>query len=254
MRRTPFAAFALTLLLVTAGCTGAFGAGQPTASPGSNAGPADEPDRTITVGATGQVQAQPDQAVLRVAVEATGENASAVRRRLAENVSRMREALGAMGIGSDQITTTDFDIRDQRRYRGPERERAPFRGRHAFAITLSDLNRTGQVIVTAVEHGVTGVEDVRFTLSAERRSELREEALAAAMDRARGQARVIADGANLTVVGVGSVRTADVGLHPVRFEAAAMAGDAGGAPTAIEGGAVTVTAQVEVTYNATAAA
>lgn len=257
MRRPSIAALALTLLFVTAGCTAALGqAGQPSADPAGtpDGQAADGYDKTIAVGATGQVQAQPDQAVLRVAVETTGENASTVRRRLAENVSRMREALSAMGIGSDQVTTTDFDIRDQRRYGRPDREVAPFRGRHAFSITLTDLNRTGQVIVAAVEHGATSVDDVRFTLSAERRGELRQQALAAAMDRARDQASVIADRADLSVVGVGSVRTADVGYRPVRLEAAAMAADAGGAPTAIDGGAVTVTAQVEVTYNATTAA
>lgn len=258
MRHRPvLATLALSLLLVTAGCTAALGS-----SPGATASPAGstndpapaeaEPGRTIAVGATGQVQAQPNQAVLRVAVEATGENASAVRQRLAENVSRMREALSEMGIGSDQVTTTDFDIRSQRRYGGERRERPAFRGRHAFTITLTDLDRTGTVIVTAVEHGVTSVEDVRFSLTEERRSTLRRQALAEAMESARGQAGVIADGANLTVTGVGTVRTADVGYRPVRMEAATLAGDAGGAPTTIEGGAVTVTAQVQVTYNATA--
>ncbi|MFB6353210.1 MAG: SIMPL domain-containing protein [Halobacteriales archaeon] len=257
MRHRPtLAAVALALLIATAGCTGVLGNGQATDSP---AGPAasqtpgtDPPDRTITVGASGRVEAQPDQAVLRVAVEASGPSAAAVRQRLAENVSAMREALTAMGIEEGRITTTDYDIRDQRRFGEPERDRPPFWGRHAFSITLTDLNRTGRVVVTAVENGATSVENVQFTLTQETRAELRREALAEAMSDARSQAAVIADRANLSVTGVGSVTTAEVGVRPVRFEAAALAGGTN-VGTDIEGGAVTVSAQVRVTYNATAA-
>lgn len=248
-RRSVIATLTLSVLLVTAGCVSVPGTGE---APQSNA--PGESSRTITVAASGQVQTQPNQAVLRVAVEATGQDASTVRQRLAENVSQMQRALAEMGIESDQITTADYDIRNQQRFGGREEERPPFRGRHAFSITLTEtLDQTGKVIVTAVENGATSVDDVRFTLSAETRRELRKEALADAMGNARDQASVIADQSDLSIAGVGSVRTADVGVRPVRFEGAALTGGSGGdGGTAIEGGAVTVTAQVQVAYNATA--
>ena len=263
MRRTPLATIALALLLATAGCTAAIGqtndAPEPTASPADGAADVVDPaaagggsNPTIEVATGGQVRTQPDQAVLRVAVEASGPNASAVRQRLAANVSSMRSALLELGIDEGQVTTTDYDIRNQRRYGGPEDERPAVWGRHAFTITLTDLNRTGKVVVTAVENGATSVDDVRFTLSQAQRSELREEALSKAMDNARVRADVIAEGAGLTITGVGGVTTADVGYRPVRFETVAMAGGAN-VGTDIEGGAVTVTAQVTVTYNATEA-
>jgi uncharacterized protein YggE len=264
-RQSALAALALSVMLVTAGCASVLGTGE---SPQSNPAPQSnanenvqaatnapgDPGRTIAVAASGQVQTQPNQAILRVAVEATGESASTVRQRLAENVSQMRAALAEMGIEGDQISTADYDIRNQQRFGGREdAERPPFRGRHAFTITLTDLNRTGRVIVTAVENGATSVDDVRFTLSEETRRELRKEALADAMSSAREQASVIADQSDLSIAGVGSVQTADVGFRPVRFEGSALAGgDGGGGGTSIEGGAVTVTAQVQVTYNATA--
>lgn len=260
MRRIPLGTIALALLLVTAGCSAALSSTnnspQSAASPsgvGENvqAPPGSGSSPTIEVAASGQVRTQPDQAVLRVAVEASGPNASTVRRKLAENASAMRAALVEMGVDGDQITTTDFDIRNQRRFGGREDERPAAWGRHAFTITLTDLNRTGTVIVAAVENGATSVDDVRFTLSQERRNELRERALAEAMDNARDRAGVVADGANLSIAGISSVTTADVGVHRPRFESAALAGSAD-AGTDIEGGAVTVTARVRVTYNATA--
>lgn len=271
---THAAAIALGVMLVTAGCTGMFGDSAGSTAPVSNtdeavdrmpsngAGVTDDtarrpsqdssPGRTIQIGASGQVETEPNQAVLRVAVSATGQTAASVRQQMAENVSRMRDALTDMGIGSDQITTADYDISSNRRYGPREREEPPFRGRHSFTITLTDLDSTGQVIVTVVENGATSVDDVHFTLSEEERRELRKEALADAMSNARGQADVIAERADLSITGVGAVQTAEVGVHPVRFEATALAaGGAGGGGTSIEGGTVTVTAQVQVTYNAT---
>lgn len=256
--RTTVPALLLAVLLVTAGCSGFVNDTAPETNAPAQSSPStdgDTPTRSITVAAGGQIQTQPDQVILRVAVEATGQDASTVRQQIAENVSQMRRALADMGIESGQIRTVGYDIRNRQRFDRPDSEQPPFWGRHAFAITLTDdLNQTGKVIVTPVENGATSVNDVRFTLSEEKRRELYKEALADAMDNAREQAVVIAEGANLSITGVGSVRTADIRVHPVRFEAQALAGDAGGgAPTSIEGGAVTVRAQVQVAYNATVA-
>lgn len=260
MRRLPLISIVLALLITSAGCAGVLADSSPSTSPGEVDDPpadvGDPADRsgsgpTIEVAASGQIQTQPDQAILRVAVEASGENASTVRQRLAENVSTMRAALTAMGIDEGRITTTDYDIRNQRRFGGREEEPAVW-GRHAFTITLTDLNRTGKVVVTAVENGATSVNDVRFTLSREQRSELREQALSKAMDNARDRADVMAESADLNIAGVGSITTADVGYRPVRFESAALAAGDTNVGTSIEGGSVTVTAQVTVTYNATA--
>ena len=245
--RSSLASIALVAVLLTAGCTGAL---EPTG--GAAAQSASAEAKTITVVSSGEIETQPDQAVLRVAISADGDTAAAVRRQLADNASRMREALADAGIGAEAVTTTDYDIRSSDRYGPREEDVPPFRGRHSFQITLTDLDRTGSVIVTVVENGATSVDDVRFTLSSDRQRELRRDALSAAMDNARAEADVIAGSADLELEGVGSVRTADVGYRPVRVEAAAFAGDGGGGTT-IEGGSVTVTARVEVAYNATAA-
>lgn len=267
--RSIFAAVGLAIVLTTAGCAGVIGtstgpgAGTPAEDVTTADGPADaadvgasgasRPSRTIEVGATGQVETQPDQVVLRVAVLATGESAAEVRRRVADNASRMRDALAGDGIERSRITTTHYDIDRNRRYGPREEDEPPFRARHAFAITLDEPDRAGEVIVTAVENGATSVDDVRFTLSEEKRRQLRKEALSDAVTSAREQAEVLAEGSDLSIAGTGSIRTSDVGFHRPRFEAAALAGGDGGGGTSIEGGSVTVTADVQVAYNATAA-
>lgn len=238
------AVLGLTLLLLTAGCLGAVTG----TNDASVAGDGATDDRTIQVGASGQASAEPDQAVLRLSVVATGDDAETARKRLAENVTRLREALRDAGVDDGQVATVRYDIDEN--YRHERDDSAPaYRAMQSFAVTLDDTERVGPVIDAAVANGATGVDRVRFTLSTEQRRQLQHEALADAMGAARGKADVLADSAGLAITGVGAVETAP-SRHRYVVETAA-AGDAGG--SSVESGPVTVTVQVRVTYNATSA-
>jgi uncharacterized protein YggE len=256
MRRR-IAVVALALLATTAGCNALPGATTPgaNAAGGAAAGQAAGNARTVAVGASGQVETAPDRAVVRVAVTARADTAEAVRRQLAENASEMRDALERTGLDADQVTSARYDI--GRNYEHEERPSAPkYQGHHAFVVTLADTDRAGETVVTAIENGATRVDEVRFTITAETRRELRQEALAAAVENARGKAGVAADGTGLSLSGVRTVRTGDVTVDPVRRDVAfaTAGGDGGGGPpTSFEGGKVTVAAQVTVVYDATTA-
>lgn len=233
----------LVLLLVTAGCAETVGESQ--SSNGPTAG-----TTTIAVGADGRVSADPDQAVLRVAVETRGDDAPTARQRLAENVSRMRAALTDFGIEDDQITTSFYDLdRDRRPPReAGEDEQLQYRAIHSFEITLENIDRIGQAIDIAVESGATRVDGVEFTLSDDKRRELRNEALSDAMSNARAQANTLAKSGNLTITSISEIRTTDSRVEPFRAEA--VAADAGGG-TEIDSGPVMVRADVQVVFNAT---
>ena len=250
-RKRLIATLLTAALLVTAGCTGGIGsAGDAANDGGANGAVAQQgqPDRTVSVSASGEVTADPDRAVLDVAVEATDEDPETVRQRLAENASRMRSALEEMGIEDDRITTQHYVIRQNRESR-ENPDVTSYRGIHAFEVEVDDVDSVGAVVETAVNNGATNVGSVRFTLSEDARTDLREDALGEAVDNARADAEVLASNTDLTVTGVSSVSTGRVDVRPYRAEAqTAAAGDAG---TNIESGPVSVTAQVQVTYNAT---
>lgn len=273
MRRT-IAGLALALLVVTAGCSAMPGAttdatnrpttDEPTDAPttGAPTGNVDAPQstagmeslsgRTVAIGATGRAEAAPDQAIVRVGVTARADSVETVRQQLAQNASRMRTALGEAGVGPDQIASARYDI--GRNYRHEERPEEPaYVGSHSFVLTLDDPDRAGEVVVTAVQNGATEVDGVEFTVSPETRRDLREKAVADAVSNARSQASVAATGANLQLDGVRTVRTADVSTDPVRREYALASGGDGGGGTSFESGTVTVTAEVLVVYEATAA-
>jgi len=257
MRRHTLAALGVAVLIVLAGCSAGTGspgapstqADRTSATPGS--------DSTIRVTGSGSADAEPNQAVVDASVVAVAPDAATARQQLAANASRMRTALERIGIDEDRITTQRYDIyRDRRRPREEGAEpRVQYRAAHDFEITVTDPDRVGEVIDTAVGNGATEIDDVSFTLSSDRRRELERRARSAAMADAREQARALASHANLTVTGVRVIRTASGGV-PRAADA-----DTGGAatqtpvptaapPSDLESGPVTVTTTVRVVYEA----
>jgi uncharacterized protein YggE len=114
-------------------------------------------------------------------------------------------------------------------------------------VTVENPDEVGGVIDTAVSNGASEVGGVEFTLSADRRAELRQDALEAAMENARTEASTVAGAEDIRISGVDQISTTNYDSRPYAVETAAMAaGDAGG--TSIDSGPVTVSASVTVVY------
>lgn len=219
--------------------------------------PADSTEASsITVTGSGTAEATPDEARLRIAVQATAEDASTARDAVAENVSAVREALVALGIDEDQIRTVDYDLyEDERRAERRAQRRQSgdvttvYRGTHDLAVEIGDTDRLGAAIDAAVDAGAT-VQDAGYTLTDATRDRLRTEALENAMADARSEADTVAASANLSVTGMQTAETRQRPYVRRTVELAAAGGGDGG--TDIAAGPVSVSASVEATYNATA--
>ncbi|WP_435068681.1 SIMPL domain-containing protein [Haloplanus sp. C73] len=252
MQRQTAIAVGVAVLLVIAGCSATTGQ-SPAASTGESA--ANE-SSTIRVAGSGSADAEPNQAVVRVAAVAIGPDAATARERLAENTSRMRTALEDIGVDDDQITTVRYDIYQDRRPPREDGEEPPvrYRASHDFEITVSNPDRAGAIVDTAVQNGATEVNDVSFRLSTDRRRQLEDRARRAAMADARSKARGLAGAANLTVTGVRVIQTSDSGApRPAdeRYATETATPMSTGAPDSdFESGSVTVTTRVQVVYEA----
>jgi len=212
-------------------------------------------DRTISVAATGDAEASPDQAVVRVSVTAAGNDSATVRDELASGTERLRTALDDIGVDYE---TAGYSIEEREQPRRPYEEDRPeesanapaYRGVHSFTVTVDDTDSVGSVIDAAADAGAE-VNRVELTLSEERRETLRDQAITNAMNDARSQATALADAGDLTVTDVASIEASQSRYRPVAYETAADGG-AAAANTVIDSGEVSVTYDVQVTYNATA--
>lgn len=194
---------------------------------------------TITTTGTGEASAQPDTARVTVAVTATADSAANATDRLSENATQLREAFGD-DDRVESLRTTGFQV-----YQTERNGSTVYQAQQSFELTVPNTSDAGGVVDAAVDNGATEVYGVAFTLSEERRQELRSEAIDAAVSDAESQAQAAASSTGLSLAGEQSVTVERGGFGPV------AEADAGGGGTVIDPGPVSVSTSVTVTYNAT---
>jgi len=249
-RRQFLAASSIGLTATMAGCVGRS-LGSDGAEPddaGANTSVSGT-DGEITVSADGEVETEPNQAVLSVGVEANGQSADGVSDDLAAGAEDLRAAFDDLGIPEENVEEGQFRVYPVRRRVGDG-----FEGEHSFEVTVTDVDRVGEVIDTVVDAGADDVGHVRFTLRPETRDERRADAIDAALANADTEASHIAANRNVSLEGTTTVKTGnvDVRAYHAEPEASADAASGGAPPTEIDAEPVTVSASVTVTYAFTA--
>lgn len=244
-RRTLLVGAGTVATTALAGCTGS-----------AQTETGDEP-RTLTVSNSGAVDAEPNLARISASVEATGDDAETVRDELVTRSDRLYDGLLESGIAEENITTDRVQIRDRVDRRRIESDEADpqsaetreeytyYEGTHAFTIEVADVDAVGTVVDTAVDSGADTVGRIEFTLSDDRRIELRQEALESAIASARTEAEFVAGEVDKSVVDVREIDTSDGRVSAVQREVATEAADGA---TEVRPDDVTVRATARVTY------
>ncbi|ADE03157.1 SIMPL domain-containing protein [Haloferax volcanii] len=247
MQRRTIAPIFLVGLVLLAGCLSA--PLQTTADGGADGINATNATTVSTTG-TGEVTADADLAVVSIAVTTTADSADEARGTVADDVAAVRAALTDAGIAEDAVQTTGFNIYPEYDYSGQERELLGYRAAHTLRVEVAP-DRAGEVIDLAVGAGASEIRGVAFTLTDEKRAELREEALTRAVDSAKADADSVASAADLTVTGVHTATvggSASPGPYPVAYAEDAARASSGS--TELSPGPVTVSATVQMVYEA----
>ena len=244
MKRRIIGPLLLASLVLLAGCLSA-----PLQTTAGTDGGTDA--TTISATGTGEVTAESDLAVVNIAVTHTADSADEARGTVADDVAAVRAALTDAGIAADDIQSTGFHIYPEYDHSNGERELVGYRAVHSLTVEVAP-DRAGEVIDLSVGAGADEIQGVFFTLTDEKRAELRSEALTKAVDSAEADAETVAAAADLRITGV---HTANVGgsyspgPYPVAYAEDARASGAG-APTELSPGPVTVSATVQMVYTA----
>ena len=202
----------------------------------------------VVVGGDATVQAQPDTAVLTLAVVTQNASASEAQ---AENASKteavVRAARAAAGAGAE-VKTSGYSLQPQYAYKeGAPPSITSYLARNAVTVTTGELSRAGQIIDAASRAGANSIDGLAFTLR--RDEQARHRALADATREALSKARVIADTLGGRLLRVVEVQEAGT-VRPVPVYAAEYGRSAGtaqvSAPTPIESGSLEIRAQVQL--------
>ncbi|MDI6828230.1 MAG: SIMPL domain-containing protein, partial [Armatimonadota bacterium] len=170
----------------------------------------------------------------------------------AKKANAVVAVLKALRIPDANIETSVFQIAPVRRFPkdGSQQGQPPIVGylvTNIVTVRTEKLDLVPKIIDNSIEAGVNEVQGVDFVLKND--AGPKQEALKAAVAKARENARAMADELGLRLLRVQSVQQGGVGVVlPPIFYGRAAAGPAAGTPTPLFPGEVTVNASVTLTY------
>ena len=215
----------------------AFAAATP--APGDAITPA---QRTLTFTGSGDVQMQPDTAVVNVSVHGSGATSDAAQGVASDKMNAILQALRS--LSSVNIANSDL-VTDGVNTSPDWNNKGSFVSDQSLAVTIHDPARSGAVIAAATSAGADSVDGPSFSL-AEQKAAYRD-ALRSALADARSKADAAAAAMGVTILGTSTIAENAGGGGPIMYAADAAAKSAGSAPP-VKIGPVTVSAQVTVTY------
>ncbi|HEX8181446.1 MAG TPA: SIMPL domain-containing protein [Pyrinomonadaceae bacterium] len=194
------------------------------------------------------VQAQPDTAVVVVAVTTQARTALEAQQENARKSDAVVRAVKDAAGPRAEVKTSGYNLQPQYAY--PQGGSPTIRGyeaRNSVTVTLSDLTRVGAVIDAATGAGATNVDSLSFTLRQDKQA--RAQALADATRTALDKAQTIAQALGGRVVRIIEVQETTAG-RPIPLYKTEMAAARGvvaqSAPTPIEVGALDISSQVQL--------
>ena len=200
----------------------------------------------ISVSGQGRADVAPDLAVVNIGIVTTGKTAQLAQAENAKIASDVTAALGQLGIFSKDIQThyTMSPVYEK----GDYRKAAGYRASNTVTVTVNDVDKTGQVIDTALSSGATDVNGLSFGLKDAK--SVRNTALQMAVQDARSKADAIAAALGVKIVGIQNVK--EDGGNFARYEVAnarlAKLDGAAMADTPVNAGTVEVNAEVHIDF------
>jgi uncharacterized protein YggE len=200
----------------------------------------------VMVAGNSIVQAQPDTAIITIAVVTQNRNAISAQQDNAAKTDAVVRALKAAAGSGAEVKTSGYSLQPQRVYK----ENQPptiigYEARNSVTVTLSDLTKVGAVIDASAQAGANDVSGIAFTLRQDRQA--RDRALSEATREAVSKAQVIATALGGRVVRIIEVQEEGFQQRPpvpvYQYETAMAKASVA---TPIEVGSLDITSRVQV--------
>ncbi len=172
------------------------------------------PPLSIRVTGEARVTTAPDQAEIDVGVITRGDTARRAAEQNARETARvlaeLKKGLGAAGA----IQTIGYAVRPEYRYprEGGEPQISDYVATNVVRVTISDLDRVGEVVDVAVGAGANRIQRIRFMLKDE--AAVYRQALQQAADQAEAEAEALAAALGVRVVRVFSAAEESAPVRP----------------------------------------
>jgi uncharacterized protein YggE len=219
---------------------------RPLASGGSDENQNDVTGLTkVMVTGDSIVSAQPDTAILTVAVVTQGRNALEAQQANANQSDAVVRALKNAAGANAEVKTSGYSLQPIRVYKeGQPPTITGYEARNSVTVIMSDLTRVGAVIDATTQAGANDVTGISFTLRQDRPA--RDQALAEATREAVSKAQVIARALGGRVTRIIEVQEEGVSTPRPIYEGNLQLMRSNAAPTPIEVGKLDITSRVQL--------
>ena len=149
----------------------------------------------IAVTGRGEVKVSPDRATIQVSVQTRATTAAAAAAENATKQQSVLAALRALGLGSDQLSTINYNVYPEQRYeQGKEPVIVAYNVTNTILVDVRKLTQVGPVIDAALSHGANMITSLQFYAS--NTETARRSAIATAIEKARADAEAAARAAH----------------------------------------------------------
>lgn len=173
--------------------------------------------KVITVSGYGTVETNPDKAMLNLAILTQAEDAKNASDENAKKMDAVLAALYETGISEDDVVTSDYQVWPMYSWRDDTQKLTGFQVRNSLTVTVTNIEMIGDVIDVSLLEGVNEINYVTFTVSDERQAELRDEAIADAVKKAKADAMSAARAMDVQIVGPIEISNTGSQLSPYRM-------------------------------------
>src|SRR3984893_10568369 len=149
----------------------------------------------IAVTGRGEIKVSPDRATIQVSVQTRAATAAAAAVENATKQQSVLTALRALGLGSDQLSTINYNVYPEQRYeQGREPVIVAYNVTNTILVDVRKLSQVGPVIDAALSHGADMITSLQFYAS--NTEVARRGAIATAIAKARADAEAAAQAAH----------------------------------------------------------
>lgn len=168
----------------------------------------EQPPQIVT-SARGEVRVDPDRATIQISVQTRAATAAAAASQNATRQKAVFDALRALGLASDQLSTINYNVYPEQRYE-PNREPVVigYNVTNTLLVDVKNLSQVGSVIDAALSKGANMITSLQFYAS--NTDGARRSAIAGAIQKARLDAEAAARAAGGSLAGLLEV---SIGSH-----------------------------------------
>lgn len=200
------------------------------------------PPRVITVTGTGQVKAKPSAMQLQIEVQTQGQNVQEPQQKNAATMKQVIQSITALGIPSEQIKTAAYTITPLYHFEDGQQIFTGYEVTNAITVNLSDPERVGLIIDTAVENGANRISNIQFKV--DRADAYYQQALSLALHNAQAKAKTIAETMHLPLQLLPTEIVEEQVNTPILYRSMAVSSDM----TPVEQGQIDINASVRVNF------